>query len=726
MRTESALHRHLDALLAALKGSLRLPRQQRRAQARRLARDQGPASMAATGTEGRSGLSLHLLAAALAAIGTPAGLLANPQGAQVVHGAASFKADGKTLTVTNSNGAIIHWQQFNIGAGETTRFVQPSVSSQVLNRVLGGSPSQILGSLQSNGQVFLINPSGIVFGKGAQVDVGALAFSTLRMSDEDFKAGRMRFGEIGAGTNGLNGSTVPGAIRNEGSIRTASGGFVYLVAPQVENSGLIHSPEGQVLLAAGHKVSIVNPRTPEVSWEVSAPASNAVNLGEIVAKQIVLQGQNVRNAGLLQATTAVLNEKGQVVLTGTQSVALETGARVKAQGSDDEGREVGGSVALSAPDVRLAASTTIDASGSHGGGSVHVGGGLQGAPMPGLEDSPRARTLTMESGAVIKADATAHGRGGDVILWSDDTARIHGSLSARGGSGGGDGGFVETSSKSLQLDGLQVDTRAARGQTGNWLIDPTNIWIAIDQASATAAGMMGTDGSASTGPTTFQAGGSPAPADSLVTVAALQTALGSNNVTVTTASNGAGAGNINVVSDLSWNANKLTLRAARDININAVMTASGTSELDLDPGNSGGSGVKMGLNATGSFKGRVDFPGRSGTGFLTIDSLSYTVINALGAQGSTTGTDLQGMRGSTTNLAKNYALGSNIDASATSGWNSGAGFQPVGTQFAEFTEKFDGLGHTITRVTRGEQHHRCGSARDERQPGRALRAGSRH
>lgn len=140
MSTQARLHPHLDALLAALKGSLRLPRQQRRAQARRLAR--GGAGAAPGSTSPTRGLGLHLLAAALAAIGTPAGLMANPQGAQVVHGAASFKADGKTLTVTNSHGAIIHWQQFNIGSGETTRFVQPSVSSQVLNRVLGATPAR--------------------------------------------------------------------------------------------------------------------------------------------------------------------------------------------------------------------------------------------------------------------------------------------------------------------------------------------------------------------------------------------------------------------------------------------------------------------------------------------------------------------------------------------------------------------------------------------------------
>jgi filamentous hemagglutinin family protein len=319
---EALLHRHLDALLAALKGSMRLSRQQRRAQARRIARDSAPGAARGgrSGAPAPSGLGLHLLAAALAAIGTPAGLMANPQGAQVVQGTATLSEKDKTLTVTTSNGAVIHWNQFNIAAGETTRFVQPSVSSQVLNRVLGGTPSQILGSLQSNGQVYLINPSGVAFGKGAQVDVGALVISTLKMSDEDFRARQLKFGEIAAGTNGLSGSSLPGKISNEGAIRTAAGGFVYLVAPQVENSGLIHSPEGEVLLAAGHKVTLVNPRTPEVSWEVSAPTSNAVNLGDVVAKRIGVYGQAVKNAGLLQATTAVVGEDGRIVLKGQQRV----------------------------------------------------------------------------------------------------------------------------------------------------------------------------------------------------------------------------------------------------------------------------------------------------------------------------------------------------------------------------------------------------------------------
>src|SRR5690606_14902950 len=99
--------------------------------------------------------------------------------------------------------AIINWQSFSIGANEITRFIQQSQASAVLNRVTGGGgaidPSVILGALQSNGRVFLINPSGITFGAGAQIDVAGLVASTLDISNADFLANRLRFQGTGAG-----------------------------------------------------------------------------------------------------------------------------------------------------------------------------------------------------------------------------------------------------------------------------------------------------------------------------------------------------------------------------------------------------------------------------------------------------------------------------------------------------------------------------------------------
>src|SRR5271170_458240 len=108
---------------------------------------------------------------------------ANPVHPTVVNGQASFNSSGKSLTITNTPGSIINWQGFSIGVGEITSFVQQSASSAVLNRVTGIDPSIILGTLQSNGRVFLINPNGVLFGAGSQINVAGLVASTLNLTN---------------------------------------------------------------------------------------------------------------------------------------------------------------------------------------------------------------------------------------------------------------------------------------------------------------------------------------------------------------------------------------------------------------------------------------------------------------------------------------------------------------------------------------------------------------
>ncbi|HEX6003368.1 MAG TPA: filamentous hemagglutinin N-terminal domain-containing protein, partial [Burkholderiales bacterium] len=137
--------------------------------------------------------------------------LANPNGPQIVNGAANFqRPDSRTLSITNTPGTIINWQGFSIGAGELTRFNQQSATSSVMNRVVGGDISQIYGQLLSNGRVFLINPSGIVVGPGAMIDTAGFVASTLNMLDGDFLAGKLKF----------QGDASSGAIINQGWIRT--------------------------------------------------------------------------------------------------------------------------------------------------------------------------------------------------------------------------------------------------------------------------------------------------------------------------------------------------------------------------------------------------------------------------------------------------------------------------------------------------------------------------
>ena len=166
----------------------------------------------------------------------------NPQnGAVFYNGKPYFNLNGTLLEIKTAPGAIINWQGFSISAGEITRFIQQSASSAVLNRVTGGDPSVILGALQSNGRVVLINPNGVTIGGGASVDTAGLVVSSLRLSDADFAANRMRFGEVpGAGN-----------VVNQGSITTPVGGFVYIVAPNIQSSGIIRSEGGEVILAAG-------------------------------------------------------------------------------------------------------------------------------------------------------------------------------------------------------------------------------------------------------------------------------------------------------------------------------------------------------------------------------------------------------------------------------------------------------------------------------------------
>ncbi len=524
------------------------------------------------------------LALALAlALGSPV-LLANPNGATVVRGSASIASNGDTLTVTNSPGAIINWQNFSIAGNELTRFVQQNAASTVLNRVTGGNPSSILGGLQSNGHVWLINPNGIVFGSGARIDVAGLVASSLNITDQDFANGLHKF--TGAGG--------AGAVRNAGHI-SASGGPVLLFAPDVENSGIITSPNGEIILAAGHSVELANSSNPALRVTVTA-GGEAVNLGQIIAQggNASMVGGLVRQAGLVSASS-VTREGGRVYLRATGQVQLDSNSRTEANGTS--------------------------------GGSI----------LARVEDNGQL------SGRI----------------------EVQGALSAQGDGSPDSGGFVDTSAAEVRVGEVKVDTGG-----GKWLIDPADFTIAASGGNISGSTLSGN--------------------------------LAGGSIEIQSSSGTAGGnGDIHVNDDVSWSANTLTLTAARDVNINAVMTASGTSSLVLNPAATNGADtavadgtVKVGFNPDGSFKGRVDFPGRTGAGFLAIGGQGYTVIDSLGVAGSTTALDLQGMNGG---LGGYYALGSNIDASATSGWNWNVdhydGFAPIGPTFSG---SFDGLGHTIT------------------------------
>jgi filamentous hemagglutinin family protein len=338
---------------------------------------------------------------------------ANPVNPTVVAGSATFLSSANALKITNANGTVIDWKGFSIGQGEVTRFIQSNAASQVLNRVTGGDPSVILGALQSNGRVFLINQNGIAFGPGAQIDVGGFVASSLALSNADFLAGRLNFTQrAGAGN-----------IVNQGLIRTAAGGLVALIAPNIENHGVIQASNGDVILAAGKSANLVDLQRPSIEVEVNAAANQALNVGQLVGRNIGIYAGAIRHSGVASATTAALDEMGRVVFKAAGDTLVS--GRVDAGNTVGEG----GTVDILGDRVALLDGSLVDASGATGGGVVRVGGDFQGR-NPGIQN---ARQSFVGSGASIRADALASGNGGRVIVWADDSTRFHGSISAWGG-----------------------------------------------------------------------------------------------------------------------------------------------------------------------------------------------------------------------------------------------------------------------------------------------------
>lgn len=406
--------------------------------------------------------------------------MANPNGATVVRGNVSIKNDGSTMTVTNSPGAIINWQNFSIGAGEITRFIQQSSSSTVLNRVTGRDPSSILGTLKSNGHVWLINPNGVIFGQGARVDVAGLVASSLNISNQDFADGLQKF--IGNGSEG--------AVKNAGDI-AAHGGPVLLFAPDVENSGVITSPKGEIILAAGHSVELADSANPALRIAVTA-GGEAVNLGRIISEggSVGMVGNLVTQSGMVSASSATA-EGGRIFLRGTSATTLGKGSVTEANGtqggelvvegetlavggmlSAKGGEGAGGVIHALGGNVELAGAA-IDASGSHAGGTVLVGGDYQGNNT----DIRNAQNVRMDAASSIDVSARENGGGGKAVVWSDGHTEYLGNIMARGGEQGGDGGMVEVSGKeTLDFRGM-VDAGADKGDGGTLLLDPKNIIV---------------------------------------------------------------------------------------------------------------------------------------------------------------------------------------------------------------------------------------------------------
>lgn len=489
-----------------------------------------------------------------------------PQGGSVSFGEGSIAANGSNqLTIKQTSDKLgINWQSFNIGADGRVVFEQPGAKSVALNRVLGSDGSSIMGKLNANGQVFIINPNGIIFGKTAKVNVGGLVASTLDVSDADFQVVNYKF------TTGAK----AGAVVNHGTLQAAEGGYVALIGKSVQNHGTIQARLGTASLAAGDAVTL------------DFSGDGLINLR--VDKAAV--GALVDNHGLIVA------DGGKVLMTARAANAI-TETVVNNDGI------------IQAQTINMrAGKIMLDGGPVDGAGVVTVGGTL---------------------------DASAH----DV----------------------GDGGFIETSGKTVSVkDGAVITTKAEKGRTGDWLIDPTDFTVTAGTAPSTASG---------------------------IGAKTLETALASSNVTLQTSSSGTEDGNLTINGAFAWSANTtLTLKAHKSVIINSDVAINGDA---------GGISINYGLG--GDLSSAFQINGGSGTltmnggnNTFAINGINYIVIDDT--------TSLRAFSNAPV-LNGHYVLAKNINAVSSSSWNGGLGFDPIGDATHSFTGVFEGLNHRITNLT---------------------------
>ena len=289
-------------------------------------------------------------------------ILANPTGGTVAQGSAAISGMGTSqVTVQQaSQQAIINWLTFNIAPGESTNFHQPA-GGWTLNRVGDVNASFINGLLQANGSIIVLNQNGVLFGPNAQVNVGGIIASSLNMTNANFLSGHYLF--QGTGAEGL--------VKNEGAI-TAGADGVYLLAPNVQNAatGVIRSPDGYVSLAAGTTAFLSNrPDGRGFLTEVTAPANEALNLGQIVADGgwVTMAGRVVNQSGLVQANT-VRQRNGRIELIASEQATFGAGSTTIAKGG--EAGSSGGTVVARAAAYDNVAGTRTD-------GTVTVASGAQ-------------------------------------------------------------------------------------------------------------------------------------------------------------------------------------------------------------------------------------------------------------------------------------------------------------------------------------------------------------
>ena len=452
-----------------------------------------------------------------------------PTGGQVVAGSATISqtqtATSATMNINQtSQRAVVNWDSFNVGKNAQVNFNQPNSSAATLNRVTGASASMIDGAIRANGQVVLVNPNGVTFGKGAEINAAAVVASTMNIANKDFMDGKSTYKGNGKG-----------AVVNEGKISVNDpNGYIALLAPEIRNEGYLlarKGPNNTVALASGEQITLDFRGDQLISVNIDKAAYGALienkRVVEVKGGLVVvaagsanqLMGSVIKNTGRISASSMV-NNGGVIELVAANVTQAGT---VAANGKGENSK--GGQVNIVGENITLAQNSKTTATGKAGGGSVEVGLGrtqatnTNQAPVQEVAKAASAltatssidtrqaaaqqvasvanqtkqiaRTVTVEESALVNVSATQKGDAGNIVIWSEVKTTVNGILKAVGGSLGGNGGFVETSSKGAVNVGKQlvIDTSAAKGKSGLWFLDPIDLIIDASAANVISSAL---------------------------------------------------------------------------------------------------------------------------------------------------------------------------------------------------------------------------------------------
>jgi filamentous hemagglutinin family protein len=396
----------------------------------------------------------------------------NPSGGVVTYGNAGITTAPGTVTIDQtSQVAIINWQTFSIGAGELTKFVQPSATSAALNRVLGGGTSMIAGTLQANGQVVLINGNGIVVTSSGLVNTNGFIASTRDVTDSDYLTGNWHF--TGSGTAG---------VANSGTI-TAANGNVYLIGKTVDNEGSINAPNGTAGLASGDDVLLTTGYIHNVYVSPSPTATAAAgqtavhNAGTITSATAELSAANgnlfalaINNAGTVRATQIVTGNGGRIFLTADSGQIQNNGKLISKCGTPGS-PVTGGTVRITDTAGSVWNRQTIDASGTYGGKVYITAQNVQ-------NDGMITTAGTAQTGGIVSIEYTGNAIGS-----------VTGMIDASGAQTGGTIEILGLGANSEAYLSETLNVNATLGGAGNIYINGPTIYLT--DASLSASGMYG-------------------------------------------------------------------------------------------------------------------------------------------------------------------------------------------------------------------------------------------